>query len=236
MSVYVLIATIPTRKPFCERLLRELTKQTRQPDGVILMLDGYGEAPAPPCPLPVAREFRTAKLSGAGQRWLRLGELDPDDIVINVDDDAVLVQAPDLIRALVETVEREKGAAAAMGRTARGQPAPPGPWARGPLLHAAGCGLAVRAKYLEGLQSFAQEVKANGGPDCLGPGGDDDGLVSAFLWRQGVVIRHAPTGNVTQAPGAQKALHPAARRARIAALNAQKALLKKATGWPWPVT
>jgi hypothetical protein len=40
-----LIATIPPRRASCERLLGELTQQTLPPAGVILCLDGYGDAP-----------------------------------------------------------------------------------------------------------------------------------------------------------------------------------------------
>jgi hypothetical protein len=234
-NVLALVATIPARKLLCERMLRELANQTRRPDGVILVLDGYGDAPAPACSPPVAREYRTPALSGAGQRWLRLADCDPEDIICNVDDDAVLLQAPHFIKALVETVERDGGAAAAMGRTTRGRQAPPGALSWGPLVHAAGLGLTVRAKHLAGLQAFAGEVKAKGGPDGLGPGGDDDGLLSAYLWRSGVVIRHAATGNVFQAPGARASSQSAARTARRESFDAQKVLLKKTTGWPWPM-
>lgn len=234
-TAYALIATIPARRPFCERLLRELARQSRKPDGVIFVLDGYGDLPAPACSLPVVREHRTAQLSGAGQRWLRCGDLDPEDIIVNLDDDIVLAGAPSCFKTLADTAEQHKTAAAAMGRTARNKVAPPGLLPYGALIHAAGCGLTVRVKHLVGLQEFATSIKAQGGPDGLGPGGDDDGLVSAYLWRSGVVITHAPTGNIFQAPGAQSGTTPAAKKARLENLALQKKSLKNLTGWPWPM-
>lgn len=227
----VLIATIPARKRSCERLLGELMRQTRKPDGVILVLDGYGDAPAPACPLPIIAEHRTVMPAGAGQRWTAVRDLPPDDIIINLDDDVMLVQAPKLVAALVDAVEKG-GAAAAMGMRPTNRRAPPGAYGFGNLVYAAGCGLAVRVKHLVGLEKFADEIKAAGGPDSLGLHGDDDAIVSAHLWKTGVPILHAATGNIFAAAGTQATSQTAARRARKEDPNAQKFAIKKITGWP----
>lgn len=232
MALLALIASIPPRRPSCERLLSEIAKQSRVPDGVILALDGYGDLSAPSCPLPV-RIYRTPALSGGpGHKWRVVADCDPRDILINIDDDTMLCEAPDLVRVLVEVVERG-GAAAAMGRLPDGRRAAPGPVSRGRLLYGCGCGLAVRAGHLEGLQELAAQVRAAGGPDALGPCGDDDALVSAHLWRRGVPIWHAATGNLYSAPGTERFSQTRARLARGEDLQDQKRAIAQITGWPW---
>ena len=231
--VLVLIATIPARKQFCGWLLNALAKQTRKPDGVIFVLDGYGDAPAPATTLPVVAEYRTTALSGAGQRWRVALDLPPEDIIICLDDDITLLEAPNLVRGLVAAIEKGGGAAAAMGRGADGKFAPPCAFSRGDIMHGLGCGLTVRAKHLVGLQAFSATVVAAGGPDALGVLGDDDALVSAYLWKTGVKIRHAATGNIYAAAGTKTTASSAAREARKENFETQKLAIKKITGWPW---
>jgi hypothetical protein len=236
-KVIVLIATIPVRKKSCERLLEELTKQSQVPDGVILVLDGYGDAPAPVCPLPIIAEHRTTALAGAGQRWLALKDsaIDNEDIIICLDDDIVTIEARNLIKGLVAAVESGGGAAAAMGKDLQNKAAPPGPHSRGNLIYGAGCSLTVRAKHLIGLHEFSDIVKVAGGPDALGVLGDDDALVSAFLWKSGVVIRHASTGNIYPAPGLHSSSQTAAKAKQRVREETQKLAIKRITGWPWEV-
>lgn len=236
--VLVLVATIPARRKSCERLLAELTQQRRVPDGVVLVLDGYGcydtDEPAPRCPLPIIATHRTASLSGAGRRWHAVRTLPPDDIIICLDDDIMLIEAPHLVSKLVQAVELG-GAAAAMGRTADGKQAPPGAHSRGNLIYAAGCGLSARAGVLVDLGVFASGVQAAGGPDALGLLGDDDALVSAYLWQLGVKIHHAATGNIYAAPQTRTSSQTAARAAKQMTMDDQKAAIARTTGWPWPV-
>src|SRR4051812_45347122 len=125
--VLALISTILARKRSCERVLVELSQQSRPPDGVILRLDGYADAPPPTCPLLVEFVERTKELSGAGGRWLFVERLlstcgckDPslaDTIIVNIDDDMVLREAPLFVDRLVQSVILTGGAAASAGRT-----------------------------------------------------------------------------------------------------------------------
>lgn len=243
--VLALVPTIPPRRRSVTRLLAELAQQSRPPDGVLLCLDGYGEAPAPPCPLPVV-QLRTPVLSGPGAKWRVVQELRatgpeppldidclaPDDVLVCIDDDTMLCQAPHFLRELVATMGA--GAAAAMGRTPAGRFAPPGAVSGGPLIYGCGCGLAVRVGHLAGLHDLAERVRRAGGPDALGPGGDDDALVSAHLWLQGVPILHAAAGNVFAAPGTQESSQTLVRQKRGGGLEDQKRAIARITGWPWP--
>jgi hypothetical protein len=233
--VIALIATIPPRRRSVERLLSELTAQTRVPDAVVLVLDGYPEAETvPQCPLPLERVYRSAKALGPGARWRAAKDMNPTDIIVNFDDDIMLIKAPRCVAALVAAVEgNQRAVAAAMGRNFAGKPAPPGDWAGGDLLYAAGCGLTLRAGALEGLQAFADKVKAEGGPDALGFRGDDDALVSAFLWKNNVRMVHAATGNIFPAPNTRSSSFTADVMARGLALDAQKKEIARLTGWPW---
>jgi hypothetical protein len=227
--VLALVATVPARRQSCTRVLAELARQTRPPDGIVLVLDGYGDEPAPPCPLPIVLERRAAQLSGAGNRWRVAAELPADDIVVNVDDDTMLFEAPQFIAKLVAAVE-EFGAAGAMGRTFDGKGAPPGLWSRGELMHAAGPGLSMRAGTLANLAAFADAVKENGGPDALGPQGDDDSIVSAYLWKQGMPIKHAAIcGKIFTVPGTVSTFKPQKDP------DIQKRAIAKASGWPFRV-
>lgn len=264
----VLLATIPARRASCERLLAELARQSRPPDGVILCLDGYAPdlAGAPTIPAALASvptfAFRVLQRapSGPGCRW-RLAEdlldglaavrgvsclgvaggaapappadLAPEDILVCLDDDLALEAAPRFLEALAVILETTNAAAAAMGHTPGGLRAPPGEVSRGRLLLACGCGLALRAGHLRGLQAFAAELCAKGARDPLGPGGDDQALVSCHLWRRGVPILHAAAGAFTFAAGTQRTSETSARQARgEVTLHEQAQEIAHLTGWP----
>jgi len=257
--VIALVATIPPRRRSCMRLLDELTtRQTRKPDGVVMVWDGFAaDVPvvAPPDRLPLIGYAHNEKPCGAGARWLlveafltselsgpeELRPIKADDTIVCLDDDIMTLEAPRLVESLVAAVEGvhqhglEGCAAAAMGRSANGKPAPPGDASRGQLLHGAGCGLTVKARHLKGLRAFADEVKAAGGPDALGVLGDDDALVSAFLWRKGIPIIHTATGNIYPAPNTQASSTTHALMQRKIDFNTQKRAIRKVTGWPWVV-
>lgn len=232
--VIALIATIPPRRVFVEGLLRELTRQTRVPDLVALCLDGYGDAPAPACPLPCI-EYRTAERCGPGARWRVARDFAPQDILVCIDDDHAIAAAPKYVERLVAAAEEGDGAAAVIGLTPKGKRAHGGDICRGMLIYAAGCGLTVRAGLLEGLSRFAEDIRDRGGPDALGSLGDDDALVSAYLWQRGVTIRHAAVGGeVHAAIGTQATSLTLEKRTRGEHPGAQKRMIKQLTGWPWP--
>jgi len=234
LRIIALVATIPPRRRSVERLLSELTQQTRRPDAVVLVLDGYAEEDTiPQCPLPIEYVYRSPQALGPGARWRVAKDVSADDILVNFDDDIMLIKAPKCVEALVTVVEANQSAAAAMGRHFNGKPAPPGDWAAGDLMYAAGCGLALRAGVLVGLQAFADKVKAEGGPDALGLRGDDDALVSAYLWKNNIRMVHAATGNIFPAPNTRASSFTVDVMARGLALDAQKKQIAKITGWPW---
>jgi len=160
--------------------------------------------------------------------------LGPDDIVVCLDDDADLAEAPRFLEALAVIVETTTCAAAAMGMTPEGLRAAPGDASRGRLILGCGCGLALRAGHLAGLAALAAEVREAGGPDLLGPCGDDQALVSAHLWRRGVPLLHAAVGPLRFAEGTQAASQTRARQARGEDLQAQAQALAQITGWPLP--
>jgi hypothetical protein len=89
---------------------------------------------------------------------------------------------------------------------------------------------------LVGLDAFAAEVRAAGGPDALGICGDDDALVSAFFWKHGTRIMHTATGNIFAAPLTRTTSQTVARAKLMEAPDAQKIAIKKITGWPWFTT
>lgn len=234
--VLALVATIPKRRALCERLLGELARQSRPPDAVLLRLDGYGvDEPAPQSMLYVYGVSRSAVAEGPGARWLFAAEagLDPEDIVVCVDDDAMLIEAPEFVAGLVMAVERGGGAAGAMGRDTEGKPAPPGAYSRGRLIHAAGLGLTVRARHLAGLREFAEKLVEKDGPNLFSPLGDDDAIVSAYLWKTGVNIEHAVTGNVFEVPAGKASAQSVARGRAGEVMHAQKMAIRRLTGWPF---
>jgi hypothetical protein len=159
-------------------------------------------------------------------------DFNPEDIFVCLDDDAVLFEAPTLVKRLVDAVE-QYGAAAAQGRDGQCKPAPPGAVSRGELIFAAANGFGVRVKHLLGLLDFASSVRTQGGPDALGLLGDDDALVSAFLWKNGVKIRHAATGNIYAAPGMRASSQSAAKMAQRQNPDVQKLAIQRITGWPF---
>ncbi len=256
--VFVLLPTIPARRAACEALLAALLRQSRPPDRVILCLDGYGAAPAPERPAPLRQSVievrRQGTCGGPGHRWrTALGLLGPslisdgttpaylapvlqdDDLLVSLDDDADLSEAPNFLNWLIVGALAH-GAAAATGLTPKGHRAPPGEAHCGPLLLGCGCGLALRARHLVGLPELAAEVLRAGGPDALGALGDDQALVSAHLWRQRVALHHAATGRLRFAPGTDASAQWMARRAGKAPGKAdpwdQARAIARITGWP----
>lgn len=240
--LHLLLATIPTRKRSCERLLAEVAKQTRVPNVVHLVLDGYGKVePAPQSPptlQPYVWEWRWDQpgvFVGPGGRWglTQCEPVEPDHTVVVLDDDVVIGGAPRLIEMLADAVD-ENYAAGIQGVTKSGRRISSELQAHEDLICAGACGFALRAQHLAGLAELAQEVKEKGGGEILKPLGDDEALVCANLWRRGVGIRHVAVANVTTAPGTQKGSQ-SQLRCQAETWDHQRHVIAKATGWPWPI-
>lgn len=225
MRVTALIATVPSRKKLCERLLLELTRQTRPPDDLVLVCDGYPDketTPQIPVTLTVRDLVRSTEFRGCGARWLEVQKLHPSDVVFCIDDDT-MVTKPQALEKLLSLVEPGRSAAGAMGITLQGRAAPPGDVSMGDLIFVAPCGLAAYAGDLQGLHGFADELKKAGGPAALENNGSDDALISAFLWKSGIAIHHAPSGE----------LRPLTKSASKKLSHRQKWEIAKRTGWPF---
>ncbi len=237
-KLWALVATIPIRRAFCDRLLHDLRRQTKQPDRLLLYCDGHGDTAPPQPAIPVAATRVNERNHGAGHRWTfaeeSWGGISPSPpIIVNLDDDAYIAKAPRLLENLHAAAE-ETGAAAAVGVTPLGRRAPPGGYSKGSLVYGAGSGFAVRADLLAGFTAFAQRMKRLTGQDFLAPCGDDDACLSAFLWQSGIKIQHAAGGVFNSAPGSQTTSQTKERLRSGQPLDAQKKMLAAATGWPWP--
>lgn len=237
-ELWALIATIPTRRAFCDRLLLDLCRQTKQPDRMLLYCDGYGDIPPPQPAIPVAALRVNERNHGAGHRWTFAEEswhsISPSPpVIVNLDDDAYIAKAPRLLESL-HAAAAETGAAASVGVTPLGRRAPPGSHSKGSLVYGAGSGFAVRADLLTGFAAFAHQMKRLTGQDFLAPCGDDDACLSAFLWQSGIKIQHAAGGVLNSAPGSQTTSQTKERLSSGQPLDAQKKMLATATGWPWP--
>ena len=235
--LWLLLATIPSRRPFCGRLLADVLRQTRKPDRLLLYCDGYRIMSPPASCLPTSAMVNPTN-QGAGHRWTyaeemwRIGLTDSPPIIVNLDDDAYIAKAPRLLETLHSTV-MQTGAAASVGVTIAGRRAAPGTHSQGALIYGAGSGFAVRADLLLGFSDFACEMQRVTGQDFLAPCGDDDACLSAFLWTRGVTIQHAPGGVFHSAPGSQTTSQTKERLALGKPLDTQKKLLAAATGWPY---
>lgn len=233
--VLILLATIPARRGSVARLLNELVMQSKHPDGIVLVLDGYGDTmPAPESPFEVVATHRTNELSGAGNRWRAVKGLPPEDVIICIDDDTMLGKCPELVRNLAFMVQAKDSAAAIMGQDIAGKMAYPGTMVqRCDIICAAACGFAMKVKHLEGIEDYAAKVHAAGGPDCLGVLGDDEALVSAFMWSKRIPIAHVLSGGITAAPGTRESSQTLARLKRHENFDVQRQLIRRVTGWPW---
>ena len=228
MSLHLLIASVPWRRPSFRRLLTALADQTLKPDLVHVVLDGYGEDAAPPCIFPT-REWRTSTPVGPGGRWRIAREVPPDTMLVVFDDDLVLALAPHATATLVEAADG--AAASSIGVTLSGRSGniPTGE----DLICGSPCaGMVVRAGDLEGLQGLADDVRAKCGFDALGDCGDDEALVSALLWLRGVPIHH---GCVPEIHSAQDCIESQTKKrlAQGGVFWHQRREIARVTGWPW---
>lgn len=232
MNLEILLATIPPRRAYCERLLGEIARQTVIPACVHLVLDGYGSAPGPYCFLPV-HEWRTPVPLGPGGRWRVARAVSPKTMLVIFDDDVVLATVDVVSRLVRNCVEGAAGAA--QGITISGAAAPIGSVCDEPLICMGAAAMAVRAGDLAGLDVFADEVRKRCGFDPLGDLGDDEALVSAHLWRKKVPMHHVTINGLRFVEAAQGEGSQTQRRlVRGGSLDEQRVKLREFIRWPWP--
>lgn len=245
VKVCVLIATVPWRRAACQALIGALPEQTRPPDVVSLYLDGspISEGLELPDGLEaVVYAAGTTACHGPGARWSRPGY--EDEILVVLDDDVDIRGCRTLLEQLVAPVERADVCTAAAGVTPGGAllhwhsrytDQPPFP-CDGRLVTAIASAMAVRAHHLSGLGSWIAGLTLPF--DVLGPGGDDEAAVSAYLWTQGVPIQHIRTEGLRLAPGTQERSQVVERmkheKAHRLPGDWQRRALREACGWPWP--
>lgn len=240
LPVHLLVATILPRRTSVEWLLSQVASQTRVPDTVHLVLDGYGQEAAPTYPdnLQVV-EYRTLEPSGPGGRWRVAAQVPPEAILCILDDD-LMIDAEVIAKLVAGTFAEaqgvsqgtSEGASAQMGFdfTGRG-----GFYSEGEEILCAAAGvMAVRAHHLQGLDAIRQKFIAHSNFDPLGDLGDDEAVVSAHLWAQGVKIRGMQPVSALTMWGSQTVSQSARRRGQPKALSWQRHVLRQITGWPWP--
>jgi hypothetical protein len=230
-KVHLLIATIPSRREACTKLLESIKLQTKQPDLVHLVLDGYGDQPAPPCDLP-SKQYRTASLSGPGGRWRVVKDIDTEAILISIDDDIEIANdGKDLISMLVHEVEETGHCVALIGVTVSGE------FGNMPTTEDLICVdakvMACRAGDLHGVSRLVAEVREKCGFDPVGDCGDDEAVVSAHLWREGVRMRRVFFPQIRLADGTQVGSQTEKRRATGKPLWWQRHEVARITGWPF---
>lgn len=177
-----LIATQPPRKHVCEQLLRCLYAQTMRPR-VLLIGDGYANSasmPKGPEGL-VIRALAFPVRQGAGNRWRQIEQLDldPEAIIVNIDDD--MIASPDCIKSNVGALEAEPRKTAICWCGWRDQFS----WhnlaypQRGRVRLWCSCVSALRAGDLQGVSDFHDADM------LLGIPGDDELLVTNMLRSRG---------------------------------------------------
>jgi hypothetical protein len=176
---------------------------------------------------------------GPGGRWRIWSDLPKDDILVSIDDDIYIGNAPSLIEKLVAAARTGCGAAAS-------GTSPNGAWVRWGMHHMPGIydgslicmiasAMAIRVGDLEGLHEMRDAVLQRSRVDVLGLGGDDEALVSACLWKRGVPMKHVPVDGLALAAGTQEHCQTL-ERLKAGAWDRQRVMIREATGWPWPST
>jgi hypothetical protein len=228
-DVHVLIASVPWRRTSLNRLLREVAAQQLRPAFVHLVLDGddVPNAPLDVSPLDWDGLKVTIKTQhparGAGARWSVIDEIPNDHVVMNLDDDVGLDS--DYVGLHYEALKRADAVCSGGYTTDRkfimcdnnhGY--------EGPIACLQAGAFSARVSKLRGLRDMPMAA------ELLGVLGDDEALLSAHLWKTGVVVnrvnapvRFDPLGDD---PRSQYLSLPG----RILGLRSR---LTAETGWPW---
>ena len=229
-DMHVLIASVPWRRVSLNRLLREVAAQSLLPSHVHLVLDGEGAPNAllDLSPLSwngVQVTVRVQRPSrGAGSRWEVVDGIPDAHAICNLDDDVSI--APDYLAKHYAAL-RGVDAVCSGGyttdqrfimctRTDINY--------EGPITCLQAGAFSARARQLRGLREMPM---AN---EFLGVLGDDEGLISAHLWRKGVEVRrvHAPVSFDPSGHDPRSQYNSAPKR-----ITVLRDKLRAATGWAW---
>jgi len=230
IHLHLLLATIPSRRLFCERLLVSLPKQSLVPDFVHLVLDGYFDSPTPVCQMPHTT-YPSIQRRGPGGRWRVLPHVPKDAILIVLDDDQEIF-GPDVIKNLVSAVD-PTGAAALSGTNENSLG---GSFSKGRTLISMGAAvMALHVADLAGLSETLAEIRKKCDFDPFADLGDDEAVISAHLWKRGVPMRATGPLAIRQAFGSQVGSQFSRRRESSGSRSTfwQREAIAKATGWPW---
>lgn len=196
----ILLATIPSRRGFAQKLLECLRHQTVRCE-VLLLGDGYADPKALPNPNGPTTSRIEPEPQGAGNRWRWLEHLviskiiSPDTKIICIDDD--MIPTPFFIESCVRVMDEHPEAAFAWaGRTPNTAGWHPlnAPVA-GNLRILCTYAAMIRAKHVVGIGDYPESDL------LLGLQGDDELLLSAHLVKQQVhLIRPAGHAQVFCGP------------------------------------
>lgn len=193
----VVISSVEWRKENFIKLVKSLAQQTRQPEHVLIVLDGYSEAAMAEAGAAVDRppEGTTGHVRwnagdrrrGAGWRWtlaleLLLERSVPEDTVVSVVDDDFLLM-PDYLRVCHARVAPAPNIAIGwLGETPSFIPWT-SPMSKDTVCISLGAGLLTcHLRHLRGIDQFVERDL------YFTPPGDDEALVSFWLWKNGVKL------------------------------------------------
>lgn len=228
-DLHVLVASVPWRVSSLNALLHDVAAQTVLPMYVHLVLDGYGPGDALPSLDPLSWDGlrvtvnRQHPARGAGSRWDVAVAQPSDDILASLDDD-VKIPRDYLARHLAAMGAHDAVASGGWGETGRHGLDDVRDSFEGPVVCLMAGASTFRVRCLRELRQVPLSDVT------LGVQGDDEGLISAHLFRQGIVphrvavpVAFDPLAHDPRAQGPQ-------RNGDVLRL---RRALRDATGWPW---
>ncbi len=225
--ILVLCATVPWRLEACTKMLRSLERQTRRPTEVILHLDGFPRgSPRPSLPDGIlVSQTRHRHARGVGNWWRSLDERHLGMLVACVGDD--FVYPPDYLERLAQMRAEYGGAVAWHGWSVEGRNCTFRIDVEAPTTLVCS-GTAFFIADAEHLLGVTEHELAD---LFFHPAGDDEALISCWLWTRGVRMTRPPGRvNVEHLPEGcdprSTSIRDPERR------KALRQLLKARYGWP----
>ena len=232
MTIHLLLATVPRRKVFVERILAAISEQTVVPSVVHLCLEGYGDVIAPKYPESLSvKEYRTQQTTGPGARWRIISEISSDVDKLVVLDDDWSMSSNDVIEKLVSAAGTDSASSYIGLSVSRYLTEELGV----ELISMGGAAMALPVQHLAGLEDLRQEIIKACSFDPFGNLGDDEAVVAAHLWRKGVKMFAAGKLGLWMPPQAQVDCQGDRRRSALRGKKFfwQREAIAKVTGWPW---